>query len=121
MPKPTGPTNMVLKNLIADIKSTGYKEKSDFLLNLARLLETPERRRATVNLSKIERESDGKETIFVPGKVLSSGELTKPIKIASFSISAEAAKKIKAAGGKHIDVPEMLKEHPKGKGVRIIL
>ena len=121
MPRPTGPTNDVLRTLIDEIRANGFKEDSAFLKNLADMLETSERRRATVNLSKISRETDGKEIVLVPGKVLASGELTKPVKIASFSMSAEAARKITAAGGKAIGIREMLKENPGGKGIRIIV
>ncbi|MEM5804362.1 MAG: 50S ribosomal protein L18e [Candidatus Aenigmatarchaeota archaeon] len=120
MPKPTGPSNEIIKEMIAGLRVRGRKEKSGFMLNLADLLETPERRRPAVNLSKIEREADGSEIVLVPGKVLSSGEISKPFKIASLSCSAEAARKIAKAGGRTMSIAEFLKEHGSGKGVRII-
>ena len=120
MPKATGPSNPVMKNLIADLRDMGHNEKSKFLLNLSELLEKPERRRATVNLSKIQRFSKENETVLVPGKVLSTGIITKPVNVACFSLSREAWAKIKKAGGRAINIRELVKENPKGKGVKII-
>lgn len=120
MPKPTGPSNPVLSSLVKDVRSMGHKEKSKFLINLARMLEKPERRRANVNLSRIERNSKENDTVLVPGKVLAAGKLSKAVNVASFSFSGSAKEKIKGAGGKTISIRELVKENPKGRGVKII-
>ena len=60
MPKPTGPTNTEMRKLIDEVRVKGFKDKSDFLIMLAKKLETPERRRPEVNIGTIDRNcSDG--------------------------------------------------------------
>jgi len=121
MPHPTGPTNPLMKELIASLKAEGNKEERKFLLELAEQLGRSERRRAEVNLSQIERNAEKGETVVVPGKVLASGVLTKPVKVAAAFFSAGAAAKIEASGGKVISIPELVKENPEGTGVRILV
>lgn len=121
MPAPTGPTSPELKTLIADIRARGYKEKIKFLIRLAKLLEKPERRRAEVKLSRIDRYSKENEVIVVPGKVLSDGMLTKKVSIAAFKFSEEAEKKIEKSGGKVLSIKELIDKNPKGTDVRIMV
>ncbi len=118
--KPTGPTNLVLKELINELRTQGYKENINFMVNLAKELETARRRRAEVNISKLERVCKEKETVVVPGKVLSSGILTKPLTVAALSFSAAAKEKIKKADGKVITIKELIKKNPKGTKVRLV-
>ena len=121
MPHPTGPTNPLMKGLIASLKAEGNKEERRFLLELAEQLGRSERRRAEVNLSRIERNAEKGETVVVPGKVLASGMLTKPVNVAAALFSAGAAAKIEAAGGKVLSIPELVKDNPEGTGVRILV
>ena len=83
-------------------------------------LEKPTRRRATVNLYKINQNTKDEETVIVPGKVLSVGELDHKVNVAAFNFSTEARNKIVNAKGKVLTIYELLKLNPKGKGVRII-
>ena len=119
--KPTGPTNPILKELIEKIRSQGYKENIPFLIELAKKLETPRRRRPEVNLSKLNRVCKDNETIVVPGKVLSSGILKKPLTVAAASFSLKAIEKIEKSGGKAITIKELLRDNPKGKNVRVVI
>ena len=119
MPRPTGPTNPILRNLINEIRSKGYKEKSNFLIDLAERLGKPRRRKPEVNLSKLERYCNDKEIVIVPGKVL-DGILTKPLKVAAISFSATAKQKIIRAGGETLSIKQLIEHNPNGKGVRII-
>lgn len=120
MPKPTGPTNPVLKQVISELKTAGHSNQVPFLLEVARLLNKSERNRITVNISKINRNAKQDDVIIVPGKVLSAGQITKPITISAIGFSEDAAGKIEAAGGKIISLVEMIGKHPKGTGVKII-
>jgi large subunit ribosomal protein L18e len=100
MPKPTGPTNPIFKAMIEDIRNRGYRENIPFLIKLADELETPRRSRAEVDLSKLNRVCKENEIIVVPGKVLSSGILKKPLRVAAASFSMSAIDNIQKAGGK---------------------
>jgi large subunit ribosomal protein L18e len=121
MSKPTGPTNPIIASLIEDIRNRGYKENVPFLIKLADEMEKPRRKRAEVDLSKLNRVCKENETIVVPGKVLSSGILKKPLKVAAASFSMVAIERIQKAGGKVLTIEELVKENPKGTNVRIVI
>ncbi len=121
MPKPTGPTNPLLGQMIAGLREKGHKEKEDFLLRLAELLERPERIRAEVNLSRIDRNTSKGETVVVPGRVLAGGTMTKPVHVAAAFFSAAAKQGIEDAKGSAMSIPELIAKNPKGTGVRILV
>jgi large subunit ribosomal protein L18e len=121
MPKPTGPTNPIIKSLIEDIRNRGYRENVPFLIKLADEMEKPRRSRAEVDLSKLNRVCKESETVVVPGKVLSSGILKKPLKVAAANFSMSAIDGIQKAGGKVMTIEELVKENPKGTNVRIVI
>ncbi len=117
--KRTGPDNIELKNLIEKLKDLAIKEKVKLWKRIARELERATRQRRSVNIYKIDKNTNENETALVPGKVLSEGELTKKIKVAAFNFSEKAKEKINKKG-KAITIEELIKENPKGKDVRII-
>ncbi len=119
MVKRTGPTNIQLKKLIVDLKKLSNKEKAPIWKRVAEELSKPTRNRRKLNLSKVERSSKDNETILVPGKVLSAGELTKKVNLAAWRFSSEAKEKANKKG-KTLSIPELMKLNPKGKGVRIL-
>ena len=121
MAKPTGPTNPILKNFIQEIRSLGYKEKMPFLLKIADELEISKRQRAEVDLSDLNRICKENETVVVPGKVLASGILKKPLTVAAFSFSMQAVEKIHKAKGKTITIKELIEKNPKGTDVRVVI
>jgi len=118
--KPTGPTNIVVRKLIDDILEKGYKENIRFLINLAKQLKTPTRRKIEANLGKLQRLCKDGETIVIPGKLLSYGELNKKLTIACLSYSKTAREKAEKSGSKIISIEELIKQNPTGKNVRLI-
>lgn len=121
MTKPTGPTNPILKQMIEDIRDRGFRENIPFLIKLADELEKPRRNKSEVNLSKLDRVCKEKETVVIPGKVLSSGILKKPLTIAAASFSMKAIEKIENTGGKVMTIEQLVKDNPKGTNVRIVI
>ncbi len=97
------------------------KTKAPFWNRVYELLSRPARKRVVVNLSKINRYAEDGDVIVVPGKVLGAGELEKKVTIAAFSFSYSALEKINNAGGKAVHILELVKENPKGKGLKIII
>ena len=77
-------------------------------------------RTAEVNLSNINRHAEADETILVPGKVLSNGELDKKVNVVALKFSAKAQEKIESAGGECISIDEIIETNPKGSNIRII-
>jgi large subunit ribosomal protein L18e len=71
-------------------------------------------------LGQIDKFASDNDVIIVPGKVLGTGNLSHKISLCSFSISATGAKKIIESGGKILDISQIIKNHPTGKGVKII-
>lgn len=87
---------------------------------MAEALTKPRRVRISVNVARVGRATRTGETVVVPGKVLGSGEIGHPLKVAALSFSAQGRKKIEAAGGSCLAIEQLIKENPKGVGVRII-
>tara|TARA_Y100000310_G_scaffold267387_1_gene279353 strand:+ start:363 stop:710 length:348 start_codon:yes stop_codon:yes gene_type:complete len=112
----TGTTNIHVKNLIQDIKENASKEESGFWKRIRKELERSRRNRREVNIERLEKHTKDKEVVVVPGKVLGDGELNHEITVAALQFSEKAKEKIK----KTMTIKELLKENPKGKGVRII-
>lgn len=88
---------------------------------LADSLRRSKRRRASVNVSKINRHSSEGETVVVPGRVLGSGALSHRVSVAALSFSRQAVEKIERAGGRCLTISDLLKENPKGSRVKIIM
>ena len=119
MVKRTGPQTLTLRNLIRDLTSLGKKNKVKLWLRIAKDLSRSTRIRRTVNLYKIEQHTREGETALVPGKVLSVGNLNKPLTVAAYQFSEKAEEKINKKG-KAIKLQELIKSNPEGKKVRII-
>jgi large subunit ribosomal protein L18e len=113
-------TNPMLISLIDELKRTAYEQKAPIWKDIAERLEKPLRNWPEVNLNRISMYIHEKETALIPGKVLSTGTLTKKVSIAAWSFSEKAHEKIKKAGGKTLSIEELVKHNPKGKDVRIL-
>ena len=118
--KRTGPSNKHLKALIQELRKESSTQKAGLWKRIADDLEKPTRRRREVNISRINRNTKANETVIVPGKVLGTGTLGHALVIAAWSFSEGAKKRIQESKGKVLSIPELLKQNPKGKDVRII-
>lgn len=113
--KKTGPTNPTLQKLIQELREASKKNKADIWKVIARELEKPTRQRREVNILRINMHTKANETVVVPGKVLGTGDMDHKVKVAAWQFSGAARQKVQA-----ISIPELIKENPKGKDVRII-
>ncbi|MEM7821329.1 MAG: 50S ribosomal protein L18e [Candidatus Aenigmatarchaeota archaeon] len=118
--KKSGPTNKYLKELIEDLKRKSFELNAPIWKAVAEKLENPRRKRVVVNLSDINRNTNEGDTVIVPGVVLSSGNITKKLKIAALRFSSRAKEKIKNANCEAIEIKEIIKWNPKGSGIKII-
>ena len=109
-------TNPELKNLIRELKRLSKKENVNIWNAIAKQLEKSTRRRPAVNLQRINKYGKDNETIIIPGKVLSSGNLDKKVTVAALQFSEKAEEKIK----NHLTIQELMKKNPKGSKIRII-
>lgn len=82
-------------------------------------LSSPRRKRIVANLSDLDKFGVDKDIIFVPGKVLSQGILTKKMKIVAFAFSESSKEKILNAGCEFKLIDDEIKSNKEMKGVKI--
>jgi large subunit ribosomal protein L18e len=117
--KRTGPTNPLLQGLIQELKKKSIEHGVNIWKRIAGDLERPSRKRRIINLYKINKYTKENETVIVPGKVLSVGDLDHPVTVAAFSFSGAAVDKINKKG-KAMSINDLIKESPKGKRIKIM-
>lgn len=113
-------TNPVLIDLINQLKKQSIEKEAPIWKDIALRLEKSSKNWSEVNLKRISTHINDKETALVPGKVLSTGDLTKKVSIAAWSFSDKAVDKIKKAGGTSMSIEELMKKNPEGKNIRIM-
>ncbi|MEM1610215.1 MAG: 50S ribosomal protein L18e [Sulfolobales archaeon] len=117
----TGSTNYVLRITIDELRKASSRNRAPIWRYVAEILSKSSRSRVAVNLSKISRYASEGEVIVVPGKVLGAGILNKRVTIAAAHFSKTAIEKIERAGSRHMHILDLIKENPKGSGVRVII
>ncbi len=95
-------------------------KKNSKWIEVASILSGPRRKRINVNLDEINKNSKAGETIIVPGKILSQGEIDKKIKIVAFSFSKKAEEKLLSAKCEVSDILEEINKNPEAKGIKIL-
>jgi large subunit ribosomal protein L18e len=113
--KKTMTTNKVLFDTIRDLKKLSNKTDVGLYKAVARILSKTGSQRPKVNVLKINKFANVKEAIIVPGKVLGSGNITKPVEVIGLCASCMAVEKIKKAGGKFTLISDFIKTTPKIK------
>lgn len=100
-------TNSLLAEAIFIAKKNNLKE-------IASAIACSTRKQAKINVGKLNEIKA--EVIIVPGKILSSGEITKKVKVYALGCSAVALEKLKKAGCEYKSILEALKKDNKLKG-----
>jgi large subunit ribosomal protein L18e len=118
--KETQSTNPELIALIRFLKKQSREQKAGVWRDVAENLSKSKRARIAVNLSQINRHTEKKDVIVVPGKILGTGNLNHALTIAAFGASATAEKKLKASRSKYMSIPELAEKNPTGANVKII-
>jgi large subunit ribosomal protein L18e len=113
-------TNPQLLQLIQFLRHQSKKNDAKIWKDIAERLAKPRRKRITVNISRLNRHTNKKETVLVPGKVLGAGRINHPINVAAFSFSKRAEEKIRTTKGKTLSILELAKKNPNGSNVKII-
>ena len=60
------------------------------------------------------------DTVVIPGKVLSKGELTKKIRLCALGISEVAREKLKKTKTEYATILEEIKKNPRAEGIKVI-
>jgi large subunit ribosomal protein L18e len=113
-------SNPRLLELIELLKRRSYENKAPIWKDTASRLSKPRRSWAEVNISRISRYAKKDEVILVPGRLLGSGNIDKPVTVASFHSSETARRKIMDSGGVILTIEELMNKNPKGSGVRVM-
>ena len=108
--------NQVVLHMVKDLKQASKKNEAPIWSRLADLALKPSSAKRVVNLSRINKTTKDNDILFVPGKVLGTGNISHKITLSSFSMSVTAAKKIIQTGGSIITYSDMIKKYPTGKG-----
>ena len=106
-------------HFVKELKQASKKNKAPIWAKLADLAIKPSSMRV-VNLTRINKVTKDNDILFVPGKVLGTGNISHKITLCSFSISTTAAKKIIQSGGEILRYSDMIKKYPTGKNVMLI-
>ena len=105
--------------MVKDLKQASKKNEAPIWSRLAELARKPSSSKRVVNLSRINKTTKDNDVLFVPGKVLGTGNISHKITLSSFSISTTARNKIIQSGGSIMIYSDMIKKFPTGKGVII--
>ena len=103
--------------LVATIISA---KKNEGWVGIAGILSGPRRKNVNVNLNDLNKEANSGDTLVVPGKVLSLGDMDKKINIVALGFSAVAREKILKSGGKTLSILEEIKKNPMAKNIKIL-
>ena len=113
-------TNEDLIDLVHFLRRSAVKNKSRVWRAAADQLERSKTRRREVNISRLARFTSSGDTVLVPGKVLGSGTISHPVKVAAFNFSSLAAKAVTEAGGECLSIRELVESNPSGAGIRLL-
>lgn len=95
-------------------------KKNKAWLEVAGLLSAPRKNHANINLDSINKQSKEGETVLVPGKVLSQGNVNKKFKVVALAFSETAKEKLKNSGSQVSSISEEIKSNPEAKGLKIL-
>jgi len=113
-------TGQVILQMVKHLRGASKKNNAPIWLKLAELALKPSRSRRVINLGQLDKFVNDNDIVVVPRKILGTGNISHKITLCSFSISATGAKKVMQSGGKLVDFTHLIKNHPTGKGVKII-
>lgn len=109
-------TNTLVKDTIA----AALKTKSKTWHKVAQRLSAATRQYSSVNLNRIEKITTTGDTLIILGKVLSSGEITKKVRLCALSFSGSAIDKLKKTKSETVSVLEEITKNPKANGVKVL-
>lgn len=112
--------NPQLIKLIKKLKKSSYENNVNIWKDIAIRLGKATKRQASVNVWKLEKYLEDGETAIIPGKLLGNGNINKNVNVAAITFSETAKLKIEKAGGKTLDILELIEQNPTGSGVKII-
>jgi len=108
--------NPILVETIRLAKKTG----APFWLQAAGILSGPRRLKTAINLDEIEALTSEGDSIVVPGKILSQGEISKKIAVVALAFSEKAKEKLLKTKSHAVSILDEIKKNPDAKGLRFL-
>ena len=84
------------------------------------LISSPKRKSIILNLSQINEMSKDGESVVVPGKVLSQGEIGKKIRLIALRFSKMAEEKLLKSKTEFSYIRDEIKKNPQAKNLRVL-
>ncbi len=94
--------------------------KNQNWLPLVKTIASSARKYSSINLNDIDEESKAGDTILVIGKILSSGDITKKIRLCSLGISKPALEKLKKTKSEYSSILNEIEINPKAQGIKVL-
>ena len=113
-------TNPHLLSTIELLKQKSHEHQTAIWKDVAKRLSRSGKNWPGVNVSRLEKHLEKDQMVVIPGKLLGSGELTKPFTVAAFHFSKRAREKITGAGGSCLTIEKLVEKNPKGSNIRIM-
>lgn len=120
MSKPVRKSNPLLLALIENLRTVARENEAPIWRDVALRLSRSRKGWAEVNLSRLERHATDGDVLVIPGKLLGTGRLTKTLRVSAFQSSEAGRAGVEAAGGQILELRELMKENPRGSGIRIM-
>lgn len=102
------------------VKALVFSNKNPELKRVSEILSRPKRKGIIFNLGEIDNLVSEGETVIVPGKVLSQGNLNKKINLVAFSFSKKSEEKLLKSGISFKKINEEIKKDPLFKKIKIL-
>lgn len=96
-------------------------KKHENWIKVAGILSGPRRKSIDFNLQEINKNAKEGESILIPGKVLSQGEVDKKIRIVALGFSGKAKEKLSKSKNEVVTIIEEIKKNPGAKDLRIMV
>lgn len=80
---------------------------------VAKMLSKPKQQQITVNLNRLNRVTSENQTVIVPGKLLSLGEINHKLTVYAHRVSNAAKEKLTKAGCNVHDMNQLVADQPK--------
>ena len=94
--------------------------KSPAWIKYAKMFSMSTKKHSAVNLTEIDKQTSMGDTVLVPGRVLSVGDITKKVKICSFGISRQALEKLKKTKSTWCSIIDEIKSNSRAEGIKVL-
>jgi|SRR3989304_5680069 len=95
------------------------KKRTEWI-KIAGILSSSRRDSLDLNLGEIDAKVQEGDTVLIPGKVLSQGEIKKKIKVIAYKFSEKAKEKLSKDKVQMSSIIDEIKKNPEAKGFKVL-